>query len=280
MVVAISFASEDVDCRVLSQTHSAPDPPLVDLPVTIAVSTIGARVPALVLPPPCPGVDYLILVQSPGTAACAAQIVARGDVSRCDLQSEGLSLSRNAALDHATGALVVFADDDMTLSLDGIAALARAFQDDATLDFAAGWRRERLPHAGRRARVQRLQHFNSGRICAPELMVRRSAVAGLRFDPEFGLGARHGLGEEYVFVTDALKAGLRGRSFPVVMGSHPEASTGEDWSAPALMHARLAVLRRVFGSWAVPVRVAYALRHRRRFGNWRMVWRFARGRMP
>lgn len=280
MIVAISLASEDVDCKVLSQTHSAPDTHMTDLSVTIAVSTIAARLPGLDLPPPCPGVEYLILVQPPGNAACAARIAVRGDVRRCDLQSRGLSLSRNAALDHATGALVVFADDDMTLSIDGITALARAFQDDATLDFAAGWRRERLPRAGRRARLRRLHHFNSGRICAPELMVRRSTVAGLRFDPEFGLGARHGLGEEYVFVTDALKAGLRGRSFPVVMGSHPEASTGEDWTAPRLVRARLAVLDRVFGPWVAPVRVAYALRHRRRFGNWRMVWRFARGRMP
>jgi glycosyltransferase involved in cell wall biosynthesis len=252
---------------------------LVGLPVTVAVSTVGARLPALDLPPPCHGVDYLILVQKPGNAACPARIAERADVTLCRLQSEGLSLSRNAALDHATGALVLFADDDTILSVDGIAALARAFQDD-TLDFAAGWRRERLPNAGRRARVRRLHHFNSGRICAPELMVRRSAVADLRFDPEFGLGAPHGLGEEYVFVTDALKAGLRGRSFPVVVGSHPDASTGEDWTAPRLMRARLAVLDRVFGPWVAPVRVLYALRYRRRMGDWRMIWCFARGRMP
>lgn len=279
MIVAICVSSEAVDCRVLNQQQSAPDLAPVGSSVTVAVSTLGARLAGVTLPPPHRGIRYLILVQKGEGAVGSAEITERSDVTRRDLQGVGLSLSRNAALDHASGALLVFADDDMTLSVEGIMALARVFEEDPALDFAAGWRSDRLPRAGRRGRVHRLHHFNSGRIAAPELMVRRSAViaAGIRFDPDFGLGAKHGLGEEYVFVTDALKAGLQGRSFAVVIGAHPHESTGDDWRARGLMNARIAVLTRVFGRSAALVRLVYAVRYRRRIGRWSSLWRFVRG---
>ena len=110
-------------------------------------------------------------------------------------------------------------------------------------------------------------------------MVRRSLIraAGVRFDPDFGLGARFGLGEEYVFVTDTLRAGLRGITLPVVTGSHPEESTGDLWSDPILLVARQAVIGRVFGRWALVVRIAYMLRHRRRFDSFSGKLRFVLG---
>lgn len=268
-----------MDVRALNEQSKSPSATLVDLPVTVGVSTIGTRLSRLVLPPPCPGIDYLILAQKTEGQPCPAGFAERDDVTFHALQSLGLSQSRNAALDHATGALLVFADDDMMLSPEGVLALARVFNEDQSLDFAAGWRSDRLPRAGRRGRPHRLHHFNSGRICAPELMVRCSSVksAGLRFDPEFGLGARYGLGEEFVFVTDALKAGLRGWSLPMAMGVHPDDSTGDDWTAPDLMRARIAMVNRAFGPCAAPVRLLYALRYRRRVGGLGNLWRFARG---
>ncbi|WP_297771172.1 glycosyltransferase [uncultured Roseovarius sp.] len=252
------------------------------MPVTVAISTIGPRLSRLVLPPACPGIDYLVMVQKGDTDACPDALSERDDVTVSRLCSVGLSHSRNAAFEHATGALLVFADDDMTLDTDGFCRLARAFTAAPDLGFAAGWRSDRLPGAGRRGRPHRLHHFNSGRICAPELMVRRSAVeaAGLRFDPDFGLGARFGLGEEYVFVTDALKAGLRGLSLPVAVGRHPSESTGDNWCRADLMQARVAVLGRVFGRYAPLVRVLYALRYRRRIGGLRHFLAFVRGHIP
>ncbi len=254
----------------------------VDLSVTVAISTIGERLAGLALPAPHPGVDYLVLVQMTRGIPCPEEIAARADVAVHVLGSVGLSHSRNAAFDHATGALLVFADDDMTLEPEGFRALSRAFAADPALDFAAGWRSDRLPGAGPRGRRHRLHHFNAGRVCAPELIVRRSAVeaAGLRFDPEFGLGARFGLGEEYVFVTDALKAGLGGVSLPVAVGRHPSESTGDNWQRADLMRARLAMLKRVFGRWAPVMRLLYALRYRNRIGGPDRLLAFARGQVP
>ncbi len=259
-----------------------PVPPSV-LTVTLAVSTMGARAEAVRLPAERAGVDHLILVQAAPVADLAKHYATRRDVRVVILDTLGLSKSRNAALAQATGDLIVFCDDDLGLDLDGIMALAKAFEQDGDLALAAGWRSRGsgAQMVGRRGRTERLTLFNSGRICAPELMVRRTAFGpnGVRFDTDFGLGARHGLGEEYVFVTDAFKAGLKGMSLPIITGQHDDISTGSDWDDPALMRGRQQVLSRVFGPWAWMIRPVYAWRHRRRLGSMRAVFGFALNRL-
>lgn len=270
----------------MPDTEIAPDimPKIMPaLTVTLAVSTMGARTENLHLPEARAGIDHLVLVQAAASGDVGARFVGRSDVRVVLLDTLGLSKSRNAALEQAEGDLIVFCDDDLALDLDGIMALARAFEGDDDLALAAGWRGKGSGHrmAERRARTERLTLFNSGRICAPELMVRRSDFGpdGVQFDTEFGLGARHGLGEEYVFVTDALKADLKGLSLPIITGQHDDISTGSDWDDPALMRGRQQVLSRVFGSWAWMIRPVYAWRHRRRLGDWRAVVGFAMNRL-
>ena len=56
---------------------------------------------------------------------------------------------------------------------------------------------------------------------------------------------------------------------------HPEHSTGQNWNEPALVAARFRVIDRVFGRLALPVRLAFAWRHRRRLGR-RMALVFRR----
>ena len=238
--------------------------------LTVAISTLGAGIDRIQLPEPVAGIRYLLLHQRPQQVP---SVLLRADVRVVALDTVGLSNSRNAALEQAETDLLIFADDDTTLFLDGVQSLAQSLAAAPDLALAVGWRAERLPSQARRAYLTR---FNSGRICAPEFMVRRSLILakGVRFDPDFGLGARFGVGEEYVFVTDVLRTGLRGITLPVVTGSHPEESTGDLWSDPTLLAARRAVIARVFGMWAPAIRTVYAFKHRRRFRNVAQFTRF------
>lgn len=249
-----------------------------ELSITVAYSTMGHRLHGLALPGPCAGVDYVVLVQKP-TETTARAFSERADVRVVPLPSLGLSHSRNAALAEATGALLVFMDDDLILDLTGLRNMAAEFARDPALGFAAGWRKDYYEARGMPPDRAVFSLFNSGRICAPELMVRTDALArsSVQFDTEFGLGATHGLGEEYVFVSDMLRANLKGVSLPIVMGEHPEDSTGQTWDDPELMSARVALLSRVFGVWAFVIRPIYIWRHRRRVPRWGDRVRFALG---
>ncbi len=253
--------------------------PSEDHLMCIAVSTVGARVHGIELPAPTPRSGYLVVVQKPEQAS-GDPFEAREDVETLWLNTVGLSHSRNAALMHARGAFLVFADDDMRLDIGGLTRLADHLAARPDLDFVAGWRDGRLPASGKRAGRHRLSLRNSGRICAPELMIRRSAVTarGICFDTDFGKGGRHALGEEYVFIADLLRAGLSGEALPVVVGVHAAQSSGEIWQDTAILQARLAVQRRVFGPLAPLVHPLYALKHRRDFCSQGAALRFALGR--
>lgn len=227
--------------------------------LTVAISTIGARAGRIGLPDRAPGIDYLVLVQRPDRAPAPAP---RADLGVQPLDSLGVSASRNAALDIAGGDFLLFADDDVTLDLAGVERLRAALAADPGLAIVTGQcARARTAHG----RGFRLRHWNCARFGTPEIMVRLAAIRAqsVRFDTDFGIGARHGLGEEFVFLTDALKAGLKGRHLPVRIGTHEGGSTGTDWENPANAPARLAVMSRVFGRAAPLARLGFALRNRR-----------------
>jgi len=237
--------------------------------VCIAISTLGARADAIVLPPETQGLSYVILVQGSAAGPLAFE---RADVTCVMLESTGLSHSRNAALDHCSAPYLLVSDDDLTLDVQGILALADVLDDMPELAFVAGWRKGRALPAPHRVRW-----YNAGHICAPELMIRRAPIkrAGLRFDPRFGVGAAHPIGEDFIFVCDILGAGLQGRSVPVVTGAHHGASSGEIWDDPRVLSARKAMLRRCFGPMGRVVQMIYGIRMRRHFATWRAAACFA-----
>lgn len=196
----------------------------------------------------------------------------REDVRVQPLETLGVAASRNAALDRTQTEFLLFGDDDIALDPAGISALLGVLETNSHLVIATGRRSGDVPARYSKG-PRRLTLWNTAKTATPEIMVRLDAVraAGLRFDEGFGLGAEHPLGDEYVFLADALRAGLSGRYVPACVGHHPGASTGAGWGDRRLLRARVAVLSRVFGPLAPLARLAFALKHRRRVPFWGFV---------
>lgn len=232
--------------------------------VTIAISTLGDRLSSLPYLP-SPGIRYLLLVQSPVEGLA---LPTDPSVKVVYLDSLGLSHSRNAALTHCETDFLLFADDDHVLDIAGIQALAGVLELDRCLSFAVG-QRSRSPKDPFPTQSEMMSRWNTGRVCAPELMVRVADIQrrGVNFDIEFGVGAPHPLGEDYIFVTDMLAAGCKGRRFPIHTGRHEGRSSGDDWHSPIILRARQAVLQRVFRRIHIPVRIAYTMRHWHKFSS-------------
>ncbi|WP_172300515.1 glycosyltransferase [Pseudoruegeria sp. HB172150] len=247
--------------------------------LTVAISTLGGRAGRIALPPPDPAVTYLILLQRPGEAPA---LPPRPDMAVRPLAAVGLSASRNAALTLAETPFLLFGDDDVALDMSGVKRLLARLEAAPELAIVTGRRAGEVPRrAAARARPLRL--WNAARTATPEIMVRVAPLRarGIGFDAKFGLGGRYPLGEEYVFLADALRAGLRGRYLPVTVGRHDGPSTGADWRDPALLAARIAVMARVFGRAAPLARLVFALRNGRRLrGAPGGVAGFVLGRCP
>lgn len=258
---------------------SSPDTSPYTPTVTVAIATFGNRCLEIDFPAQTPALSYVVFVQE---APTPLPHPTRTDITYIALNSRGLSESRNSAIDRCTTPYLLFSDDDIELDSIGIQALAQELQNAPNLSFAAGWRRNRLPTSGRKSGVYDLHKINSGRLCAPELMIRHSVMKGMgvRFDTRFGIGTDLPTGEDYIFVCDMLDAGAKGRAFPLVVGTHPDTSTGDIWSDPDILRARRAVLARCFGKTAWAVRAAYALRHKSHLGGIDGAWVFYTGYAP
>ena len=111
--------------------------------LTVAISAMTDRRAGLVLPPPCPGLRYLLLVQEargPADAGFAPELLARADLRIVPLPGRGLSNSRNAALELAEDPYLAFSDDDLVLEPRGLLLLREVLRGDDRLDLVAGQR--------------------------------------------------------------------------------------------------------------------------------------------
>ena len=252
--------------------NTAPQPDLV-----IAIATTAARVATLTLArlPPQSGVEYRIFVQSDGVeraiAAHAAQVLARDDIRIIPTEGHGAARNRNAALDQIGGGVLLFADDDLTFDLAGISTLRTRIAGAPNIDFFCARLLDGVNRSAKRYAPDctAVRWYNCGKVGTPELALHpaRARAAGLRFDENFGAGTPNWLGDEYIFLCDALRAGLQGRHVAVDIGVHPADSSGLAKGA-AIMAVRRKVLVRALGRWrGMPARWAFALRHRRDFPN-------------
>ena len=207
--------------------------------LTVAVSTIGAR--GLQLAPErlprADGVRFLVLVQLPvpapeGLEAHLQHLAARPDIEVRRLEgSRGAARSRNAAIAAAETPLLLFADDDQGFDPAGWQQLRQLFAARPQLDFLCA--RLRVPEGGWRKpygpeRIRPARRLNCLKLGTPEMALRLAPVraAGVQFDPRFGAGGQWPAGDEFIFASDCLTAGLRGCHVPVGLGEEVRANGG------------------------------------------------------
>jgi hypothetical protein len=210
---------------------------------------------------------------------------ARPDVDVVFLKGRGVAASRNAAVSSCETELLLFTDDDVRVPADGLAELIAIFEARPDLDIVAG--RTLTPSGALRKRyppaARRLTPFNSAHIGTVELAVRARRVqsAGIGFDTDFGVGTENFVGDEYIFVTDCLKAGLRGECVPVALAVHPELRSALDFWSERSARARARVFERVFPVALVPaIKLAFLMRQWRRAPSIGAALWFARHFLP
>lgn len=218
----------------------------------LLISTLdgGINSVADLLLPTREGVSYLVSWQHTLGAAPVEvpRELRRPDVALLEMNGTGLSRNRNNTLRHATGDILLIADDDCRYRAEWLDAVVATFERHPTLALATfqmtsalapkSYPDHEFSHSGRRPRGYYVTSF--------EIALRRSAVQGVvSFDERFGLGAPMLLGgEEELFVEAACAAGLDCRYFPTVVVRHDHATTrASRATVPGLLMARGAYLK-------------------------------------
>lgn len=242
--------------------------------LTLAISTLGAGIARIALPEPRTGLEILVVWQQPDRPDPLWAL--RTDVRLVRNPEKGLSRSRNLAIDLVRTPVAWMFDDDAVAHMDEAWVLA-----------------QRLCGSGHAAMVGRFAdldgvatrpaHKRKGQIGALDapsvasiemlLAVEKVRAIGVRFDEDFGLGARWTMGEEMIFVLDVLRAGGTVGADPAILATHPTETTGDHFAQEKVWMASSAALARGYGIKAVVLRPAMAWRKRHILG-WKNAWRY------
>ena len=229
--------------------------------LTFGFSTTAERVKNLKAPSFSENHEILALVQNPKELSYVLDIP---KAKLVQLRNIGVAKSRNAAIKHATGEFLVFGDDDITFKESGITEALRYFQSNPECSIILAQAVDETGNLRKRyaSKITPLKLTNSARAATYEILIRVDAIkkVGITFDENFGAGVENYLGDEYIFIADALRAGLKGVHLPVVVAQHPTESSGSRWGSDRDLAVRAKIFSRVFGPWAPIMRLGFLLK--------------------
>lgn len=153
-----------------------------------------------------------VIVNQCGQEASAAFSYRDKDIRVFSMKERGVGLSRNTALFHAQGDIVLFSDEDIRFYDGYEEQVLAAFRDNPaadviTFNFKVDARRATYYNK----EVRRIRWHNYGRYPTYSVAARLDALKnkGITFSLLFGGGAKYSNGEDSLFLHDCLKKGLR-----------------------------------------------------------------------
>jgi glycosyltransferase involved in cell wall biosynthesis len=160
---------------------------------------------------------------------------------------QGLSKSRNLAIENSTKKLCWLMDDDCVI-LPGAAnkiVAAHNQYPDAILTFKTQSTSGQDFYTYNKV-LHKLNKKSITKVLSPEITFKRHSInnVNLRFDTRFGLGAQFQDSENYVFLDDALKRQLKLGFVPETVVQHPSKTSSDDVASNRVIYARGAIAGR------------------------------------
>lgn len=196
-----------------------------------------------VLMPPRHDISYVVSMQyteEKKKELVPTALKEREDVTLAFLEGKGVSRNRNCAIEHATGDVLLVADDDNRYTEELVANIFEAYEQhpDADVIHFQALNMEGKP----------LHPYPAPYVCSVEITFHRKVK--VRFDERFGLGSpKLCAGEEDVWIKDVERAGYQIRyvAKPIVMT--PADTTGTQFPGNKRMQmSKGAAFKHVYGT--------------------------------
>ena len=202
-------------------------------------------------------------------------------ITYLNFSERGVGLNRNNALMRASGNICLFADDDMVY-VDGYEEMVnRMFEKYSDADAIVFNLKEPVITRyviDKPMKVGRLNYLRYGtaRIAVKLDSIRKN---GIYFNQCFGGGTMHCHGEDNIFLTNCLNAGLKIYAVPIVIAELTEerASTWNNGYDEKYLNDQGALYRAISRKWWKLLCLQDAIRRSKR--NYKMGWRCAYRKM-
>lgn len=179
-------------------------------------------------------------------------------------KDRGLSKSRNMGLRNCFARYAYIMDDDVVVDNNAINELVEQMEADDT-DVATCKYICKSGKYPKKYNKTKFSHtlLSAAKVSSIEICVNVNVIKdrGIEFDQLFGLGASLPSGEEYIFVTDCIKSGLTVKYYPIMIGVHPDFTSGLDfYTNKNKILAKREMLKRVFGKKSIFFIIAFWLK--------------------
>ena len=135
--------------------------------------------------------------------------------------------------------ICIFCDNDVRYADDAVQTIEQAFSRHPGAGIICFFIERPERHSPVKAREGRMSKKDMMRIFSPEMAVRRSRLKELRFDEDFGAGAKYKMGEENIFLFEAARRGIERIYVPVqIAETLPNESSWFTAYDEAFYHAR------------------------------------------
>lgn len=176
---------------------------------------------------------------------------------------KGTGKSRNLALQQAQGELFFICDDDISFLPRFANIIYEEAQKNPGADILTFMIQNTTGKPYKKYFNEKTKHTLSSlaKVSNVEIVIRKSWYdkAQIKFDERFGLGTLFNTGEEFIFLSDALKQKAQIFFIPEYIVVHPQLSSGKMYSA-ALAEAKGAMMARVYGWKCLFINFVFALR--------------------
>lgn len=151
-----------------------------------------------------------------------------GNQKMFSFREKGLSKSRNKAIDNSNGDICVIADDDLKYVENYEEIIKTAYEEYKDADIIAfyveseDFNNKKMPLS-----PGKVGYLKSMKIQSVQMTFKRKSIqdSGLKFDENFGAGTDNYMGEENIFLFDALNKGLKIVSVPVCIATIPPSTS-------------------------------------------------------
>ncbi len=175
----------------------------------------------------------------------------------------GTGKSRNLALEAACGELFFICDDDIQLTHDFFEVILRNTENFSDADIFTFMIKDEMdkPYKNYPDKIKLHTIRSVATVSNVEIIIRKEwhDKAKIKFDERFGLGTKYNTGEEFVFLSDAIRNGAKAIFIPEYICIHPKESSGKKYSAE-LIKAKGAMIARVYGYGFSIYNLAFAIK--------------------
>lgn len=186
-----------------------------------------------------------------------------------NIDQKGLSKSRNHALEISEADIIYLTDDDIVLKENFREIVIKSFIDNPEIDILAfnikGIEEEFKKEV---TKEKKIGFLGSMKLSSVQLVYKQEFIKknNIKFDELFGAGSKYTMGEENIFLFDALKKGAKIKFIPQTIAKlHIGKSTWFEGLNSKYLFDKGASFWRMFGWFAPVYSLTYCVRKRNEY---------------